>query len=227
MNTILLVLLVICISIVFLIGIYQVNPHKRLFAALTVSIPVADFITDFIYVFKTDFVNSQVFAAAAFFLVISNILFVHELVIKKAYYKPSPWAMQTLWLGYRGYRPTIKGSLVSALDFDHFDDIPKIFLFLLIWFVLATLQILFFIPFFVFAVLPGILMFLLGSLLHTLKILSVGRIWNLWFLLWTANDRFETDIDLDTGVLNKALFAEFLLETVPQLAIQVSVYAAV
>ena len=212
--------LIVVIFLLYLLGIYYVDSHKRMFAALTLGFPVVDFITDFIYAFTTDFINERILVGALFFLAFWSLVFAYQLIDKRAWYKPLPFALKFIWLGNRGFRPTIRGNQISALAIDHFDDIPKLILFVFVWATCIIGQLVCFIPFCILAVVPSVILFLVGALLQTLKVLSVGKFWNIWFRLWTSSDQFDTDIDLDTGVLNRALFAH-LLETIPQLTIQV------
>eukprot|EP01034_Spumella_vulgaris_P038918 gene38918-48057_t len=39
---------------------------------------------------------------------------------------------------------------------------------------------------------------LLGMFLHLSKVITIGKVWNVWFRVWTGSTLFSTDIDVDT-----------------------------
>jgi hypothetical protein len=59
-----------------------------------------------------------------------------------------------------------------------------------------------------------------GLFLYQTKMLAIGKVWNTWFYTWTQSTDYHKEISLDASVLNESLFHEFILETVPQIAIQ-------
>ena len=44
-----------------------------------------------------------------------------------------------------------------------------------------------------------------------MKVIAIGRVNNLWYGVWTRSKEFDTTVGVDTGALNKAMFAEFIL----------------
>jgi hypothetical protein len=61
-----------------------------------------------------------------------------------------------------------------------------------------------------------------GIFLHLTKTLTIGNVWNLWFRVFTLSNEMDTDVVVDTAELNEGLFYEFLLESIPQFALQVT-----
>jgi hypothetical protein len=62
---------------------------------------------------------------------------------------------------------------------------------------------------------------MLGVFFFQCKVIAIGAIWNFWFLVWTGTYEHSIDVIVDTSLLNESLLAEFLMETLPQLIIQV------
>ena len=63
----------------------------------------------------------------------------------------------------------------------------------------------------------------LGFYLHQTKALSIAVVWTLWIKTWTGVDTWDADPEahpIDTKMMNESLYAEFILETLPQLFIQ-------
>ncbi len=60
-----------------------------------------------------------------------------------------------------------------------------------------------------------------GMLCFSTKAFAIGRIWNFWIKLWTFDDKHLKSYDFDAGIFNKSLLAEFVLESLPQMIIQV------
>lgn len=66
------------------------------------------------------------------------------------------------------------------------------------------------------------LWFLVGCMLHLTKLMSVGKVWNVWFSVWTRSDAHATTVDVDTAQLIACLEQEFYIETIPQFIIQLT-----
>ena len=48
-----------------------------------------------------------------------------------------------------------------------------------------------------------------------------GKVWTIYFRIWLAgSSKLDSSALVDTTLMNHALFAEFLTETLPQLALQ-------
>eukprot|EP01034_Spumella_vulgaris_P034282 gene34282-42278_t len=63
---------------------------------------------------------------------------------------------------------------------------------------------------------------LLGMFLHLTKVITIGKVWNVWFRVWTGSTLFSTDMDVDTEVLNECLREEFYFESMPQFVLQLA-----
>jgi hypothetical protein len=60
----------------------------------------------------------------------------------------------------------------------------------------------------------------LGFYLHQTKALSIACVWTAYIRVWTGTDRWDADPEaepIDTKMMNESLYAEFILETIPQL----------
>jgi hypothetical protein len=66
------------------------------------------------------------------------------------------------------------------------------------------------------------LWYFFGIFLHLTKTLTIGNVWNLWFRVFTLSNEMDTDVVVGTAELNEGLFYEFLLESMPQFALQVT-----
>jgi len=184
--------------------------EKSLAIVLNMFLPMLDHVTDTLYVLNEPFYSFDVFRAAAFFLVAPCIIFVYDLVEAGDFPVVCKPPFPTLWLESRDGKPTYNGELVGA----H------------LWPLLVVLQL---------ATLPVSLIwtlsctallvvwFVVGSFLYNSRTLAVGRVRRLWYYVWRGF-KHGTDIDeevaVDTTVLNKALFTGFVLESIPQLIIQ-------
>lgn len=115
------------------------------------------------------------------------------------------------------FGPTTR-RFVLIISIDAHDNLVGLGLELLTWLVAVVGQVLtlIFLPMFV------IVWFLIGCLFQMTKTITMTRMWDLWFRVWTNSDTFR-DIGgggVDTHMLNYALLAQFVLETLPNIVIQ-------
>jgi hypothetical protein len=63
-----------------------------------------------------------------------------------------------------------------------------------------------------------------GMFLYSTKVLCIGTIANWWFFWWSGTriHQLRDDETIDTEILNDSIYVEILLETLPQVVIQVS-----
>lgn len=187
--------------------------EKSLAVILNMFLPMLDHVTDTFYVINESFYTFEVFQAAAFFLIAPCIIFGYDLVEDGDYpeiYMP----FRTLWLQSLDGKPACNGKLLMNGNSS----------FWLLWIVMqiATLPISFlwtliFTPFM-------LTWFLVGSFLYNSRTLAVTRVRRLWFYVWRGFKHgadMNKDTKVDTTVLNKALFSGFVLESMPQLIIQI------
>jgi hypothetical protein len=52
--------------------------------------------------------------------------------------------------------------------------------------------------------------------------MAIGGIHNMWLQVWTGSNKFDVDHIIDVEVLNESIYMEVLLETIPQLVLQIS-----
>jgi len=90
------------------------------------------------------------------------------------------------------------------------DDISKLFLTTIVKFLYFILNA---IAIFVLAI--------MGMYMYTTKVLCVGGLANWWFKAWTGNDDHEMVEAIDTEILNESIYVEIMLETLPQVVIQI------
>ena len=43
---------------------------------------------------------------------------------------------------------------------------------------------------------------------------------NTWYYIWTGSSKNDKKVEVDVALLNEALFAEFLFESLPQMIVQ-------
>jgi len=132
------------------------------------------------------------------------------------------------WLSCtKGGSPLYRGGKLW-LSLPQHDTLLKVIYFIVLWVLCVVAQILSIACFCVlYAPIVAVhiplwtVWLLLGAYLLQIKMLSVGRVWTIYFRVWLANDnRLDSKAIVDTTLMNHALLAEFLTETLPQLLIQ-------
>jgi hypothetical protein len=115
--------------------------------------------------------------------------------------------------------PTIFGKRFTLLVvFDVHDSLYNLTFELLNWLVAITCQFctLFFLPAFV------VLWLVVGFMLQLTKTISISKIWDTWFYVWTSGDALSDQGPggVDTEELNYAILIQFVCETIPQMVLQ-------
>ncbi len=64
------------------------------------------------------------------------------------------------------------------------------------------------------------LWFAAGLFLFATKVMAIRRVHNWWYYVWTGCRQHDKQIEIDISLLNEALFAEFLFESLPQMVVQ-------
>jgi len=194
--------------------------------------PFLDILSDALYVSETKFYNYGLFISSATFLVAPNIMFVYKMydigALRPVFLVPLP-TTTFFWLGWERGFPTAYGKLIPHLVFEHNDSLLKLMWSALGWILVLIMQFLSFMVF-VLVALPPILLHVpfyvfwlaLGFFLHQTKVIAIGRVWTLWFRVWTGTRYFDLPSLIDTGIMNESLFAEFVSETLPQLVVQIT-----
>lgn len=196
--------------------------------------PLLDVMTDLAYLLSSKFYDVSIFVLLVLCFFHNVPFFVYLLLKHRAY----PTAIEHAWWlssstsaadlaegraitaeGDHIPYPTIFGKrfkLLFVCETHH--NVYALAFELLTWCIAVLCQILWLImlPFALF------FWFLLGLFLHMTNLLAVSRVWNVWFIGWTAKRDLE-DVGggvVDTEELNHGLVLQFFLETAPQLILQ-------
>jgi hypothetical protein len=199
-------------------------------------IPALDIVSDLQYIIVTAFHSQLFFYPCVICVVLPASFFVWRLVSMHAllphFLFPLPEFLEDgtlLWLGYRKGFPLYRGEKMRTLSFERHDTLNKLACFWLLWAACIAVQSLCLVVYVgLFAPLIALhfpfwcLWFLLGCYLFQIKMMSVGQVWTLWFRVWRCKDggRLDSRALVDTEVMNEALFAAFVLETIPHLILQ-------
>jgi hypothetical protein len=128
------------------------------------------------------------------------------------------------WLGVESGSPTIFN--VKSVYFANHDSLPKVMLFLIIWVLMIVLQLFSFAfgVFWCFMTAPvAIVWLLIGFVLFQSKLIAVRQVWNLWIGVWTGSSELQKSDEepaIDAAVINESILLEFVVESLPQAAIQ-------
>jgi hypothetical protein len=118
-----------------------------------------------------------------------------------------------------GY-PTINGKYLPIIAVYN-DNLPALFVFTVTWIILVSLQIVWALMWWIINI-PVILFWMLfGMFMFQMKTIAVGSVWNIWCYVWTGSKRHNVKRRILTEILNEALLAEFICETLPQFVVQV------
>ena len=206
-----------------------------------------DFITDLLYLVASTFYNSKLFGAAILFLVMPMFHFIYllfQFALKKQSFHKSLRLVDeinqlfslpdALLAEYRirncSGRPFIGEWSIFPEGIQNVDNLLYFVIYLIAWAIALLISILYTMVDFIYYLpwmvvhIPYYSLLILGPgyLLFQCKLFANRKIRSRWnLLLWKDQDDFEDDrSEVDTKQLNKAIFAELLLETVPQFVIQ-------
>ena len=191
--------------------------------------PLLDITSDIIYILSVKFWNFELFVCSIVFFVIPSSMFIYKLFHMKAYPRLMKFVGveimngQHIWLSVSvdGF-PLINGER-STLSYEEHDGIEKLAWYWLLWLLLIAFQVIFILSSIVWHIIALVLLVVwlfIGLFLYQTKMLAIGKVWNVWFFTWTRSNDFSKELSLDASILNESLFHEFILETVPQIAIQ-------
>ncbi len=191
--------------------------------------PILDIITDLIYILSMKFWNLELFISAVCFFILPSLMHLYQLIklgarpTLKEFIMTELLECDLIWLTIsRNGFPLVNGQR-SSLSFDSHDGADKLFAYWLLWIALIVLQLGFLAMaavWYAMALLFLIIWISIGLLLFQTKMLAIGKVWNTYFYYLTQSSDFDKEIELDATVLNESLFFEFLLETIPQITIQ-------
>lgn len=164
-----------------------------------VFFPAADYFTDLAFILSGSFYHWSIFALCAISFLVPNFLFIAYLRQQRILWEAK------LFLPFISFVP-------KWVFFDEYDNIGK---------VLFTGTLLF--P---YVVMNSLLIFpklVLGIVLYSVKVLAFARIYNMWMKLYTGSDKFQVhDGYIHTMLLNESIHMEMLVESFPQLVLQVT-----
>lgn len=229
--------LYIVLTLLFFITIFNIDRKNRLFATILIVGPVADYITDLLFLCSTRFYRPLLFWCILASCLLPAVSFSYYLSIHRIY--PRLWysfMSPCLWLGSKRGLPTVYGNIASfgitgvqgivpgAPFYENIISVRNCLLLIPIWMCHIFLQSVFFIPvsfMFVGSFTFSFAWFLVGILFFQMKCFVSGNIWNCWLKIWTNDVSLKSYHDLDISFLQEALFSEFFLETIPQLFLQI------
>ena len=197
--------------------------------------PAMDVISDILYLLQTTFENQALFFTCIVFIFLPNSIFIFKIyrmgALVPSFLVKLPSIMvdrsTLLWLGEEKGYPLYYGEKLRV-SFDRHDSLMKLVSYWIVWVVCIIVQmftvvfvILLYIPVFAVHIPFWIVWLLLGFYCNQIKAMAIKRVWTVWFQLWTNSNKFDSKAQLvDTGVMNEAIFAEFMTETIPQLVLQ-------
>lgn len=216
---------------------------------LNLLLPMMDAITNLAYIMTQRFYREFLFYLAIVFVFHSTVVFAGKL--NRLYALPmSPitYAKKLLWLGRttarkEQERKLAKGEITPEhMDRNYADNfpVPTIYgylfcivpcnahenLFLVLWefvgwIVAIVLQCASVV---LIAAYPLFIMvwLVVGMVMQVIKVIAVGRVWNVWFQVWTGDESFSipSSIIVDTEDFNGSQLIQFLCESIPNLVLQ-------
>jgi hypothetical protein len=191
--------------------------------------PFLDIVSDMIYILSIKFWSFELFICAIVFFVVPSSMFVYKLIKMRAYPRLIQFVGvevmqdQYIWLSVSPEGSPLINGQRSSLSYQEHDGIEKLVWFWVLWALLVSFQAVFLVLCLIWYSFASVLLLawlFAGLFLYQTKMLAIGKVWNTWFYTWTQSTDYHKEISLDASVLNESLFHEFILETVPQIAIQ-------
>jgi hypothetical protein len=201
---------------------------------MNLFIPSFDAFTNLGYLLSTTFSNVGILVVLVLFAVHPILSFMFKLYILRpvpGLKKLFPVWSEVLWLRYETgddfvpYPVSNKGRISFFYDTKIHDSLYKLAWELLVWILAIVTQalyvVLMWVQFILFlSLLP--VWFGFGVLLELTNTLSIGRVWDIWFKVWTGSDEFsEPAVSVDSAMMNYGLVNRLLFETVPVTIIQI------
>jgi len=167
--------------------------RKMVLGMLLITLPPAvDFATDFLYIVQTLFFNYIIFLVTCFFFLLPMFFFWRMLVRHGAHFS-----------FYVGKPP-------SFAVMEKYDNIPKAFLGLTGYLPLYIINLPILLP-----------LFLLGYAMYMCKVFPMSRVSNPWLRLYTRSTRHASSVVVIIPLLQQSIFEEMIIESIPQLIIQI------
>jgi len=222
-------------------------------AASIMLIPLIDFQTDILYYTTSVFADELTSYAVLAFILLPNFLFVNKMLYSgKAGDADSQEglkhaAIPNILPANKEWRKMAKWLMKDHCNFGDggLDNIMKLLVYMLMRLFALIVLIIFYIfgvVFLILRVLFLVFWFCFGLLLFSTKTISINRVWNMWFTVWTGKKTYNlsskelvelhwfkpikfgeerTPINnVDQKFLNESIATEFVFESLPQLIIQ-------
>lgn len=200
--------------------------------SVNMVLPMLDHLTDINYVMYERFHLPLYFALAVVFLFAPCLVFTYELY-EKGYYPRFLLPFTMLWL------EKDEDGNPKHVDFDlniggvsltprEQDNLTKLLWYWIFWVLCIIAQFGTFGLFALWMVSYSVFLlfwWFLGTLLYQSRNLAVGKISVMWYQTWNSVVFEELGVKaerVDRGLMNRALFTGFMLETVPQLLLQIA-----
>ena len=225
----------ICCWINFKQGLYQCSLALTFLCISLLSACVM--FSDLYYLLFAYYYSYQLLLASAIFVLLPNVQFIVVLYDSHVFphplidYYPGKIASDRgytykfwLWLSHDQGSPLINRQK-QPFTFDHHDSLPKVFVFVVSWLALITLQLLSLTPYFLYlaVILPYYtIMLLVGCLLYQTKLLAYTPVWNTYMYLFTGkvNVYDKRGIEYDTSLLNESLLVQLLALSIAQVVLK-------
>jgi hypothetical protein len=201
---------------------------------MNLFIPSFDAFTNIGYLLSTTFFNVGILVVLVLFAIHPILSFLFKLYILR----PIPGVQiyfpvwdTVLWLRYETgddfvpYPASTKGRISFFFDTKIHDSLYKLVWELVVWILAVVAQASYIVYVWVqfglcLCLLP--VWFAFGVLLELTNTLSVGRVWDTWFKVWTGTDEFsEPDVSIDSAMMNYGLVNRLLFETFPVTIVQI------
>ena len=195
--------------------------------------PTMDVLTDLAFIVTSKFYSRTVFYNCCFFYVISNVAFLYRLYEKghwyRCFYRSFYDWRHLLFLGANALgQPTMIGKAVVLPPWASTGVLGSVS-YILLWIAMIILQIsapLLFVVYMLSHFAFILLWLFVGFFLFQSKVVAIKEVDNFWLLVWTG-ELVHVEVSegvsqaVDMNILNQSIFFEFLLETLPQIVIQV------
>jgi hypothetical protein len=202
---------------------------------LNLLLPSFDAFTNIAYLLSTKYYNVALFLLLVFALSHSIITFSLKLFLLRpipGWRNHIPTWSRLWWLGYRTGTdvipyPTSNGKRITIfIENEIHDSLYKLLWEAFVWILCIFGQTLYTILTFssdcFLYVIFLIFWFSVGVVFELSNTLAIGRVWDLWFRLWTESEDFtELEITVDTSMMNYGFLNRLLLETFPSAIIQI------
>ena len=232
---------------VMYVGAVLCIPWQKYFAPLLVATigPAMDFFTDVAFVMDVPMYSVGFLVVGFIFISHGSLMMVYHLIREEASPYLLPFQSRAIFLttykvlstaeyremscpGYVSDDGTVK-KLIPFLSYDHHERLLYVVLEIMAWVLAIVGQtcviLLWAAPVFFYDVFFLPFWFFIGCLLMSCKAMCVGPVWNLWFRTWTLSwpmSKHDTDVVVDTKMLNRAMAYHFAFESLPMVIIQIA-----